>query len=308
MRRIQRVRGTLADGQERTYLYAINGHIRRELGVTSSVLQRQYRSREQRRIVAALRANSSLLVVGEAGCGKTVLGEAVASELSFLGYRLAIAHPAPPKQVLLSIAEQTGVETISIQGKNLTTTELQDAIADFLVDNTAFLIFDNAHRLQPSLRCWLEQLHCQGQPILMLATFPPARDIFLKLPRVELGPLSDGAIREIMVETAAELALVVSNAQLAELQQRCAGNPMLAQRVVREEYLGLDATSPDHTQWVDLTPFIVATLMCLIIVRFIGLGFNSTTLYLVGGILTIAVGVVRILLYSLPRSTGKLGR
>jgi len=45
--------------------------------------------------------------------------------------------------------------------------------------------------------------------------------------------------------------------------------------------------------------------MCLVIIRFLGLGLNSTTLYLVGGILTVAVSVIRLLLYSLPRSKGR---
>lgn len=82
---------------------------------------------------------------------------------------------------------------------------------------------------------------------------------------------------------------------------------MLARRAIDEEYLGLEEPAPDHTQWVDITPFIVTVLMCLVIVRFLGLGLNSTTLYLVGGILTVAVSVIRVLLYSLPRSKGKLG-
>ncbi len=308
---IKRHRRQLANGEERTYIYAVSedGEERRSLGIAdSSVSLTLYRSREKRRIVAALTANSSLLVVGEAGSGKSVLGEAVAEELEQLGYTVAIAHPATVKQTLLSIAEQIGVETESLEGKALTVQGLTEAIAVFLGDNTAFLIFDNAHRLQVSLRCWLEELHCQGQPILLIATFPPARDIFLKLPRIELQPLGDRAIREIMQESAAELGLSLLPGQLANLQQRVGGNPMLARRVVKEEYLGLEDTAPDHTQWIDLTPLIIATLMCLVLVRFLGLGFNSTSLYLLGGILTVVVGVVRLLLYSLPRSKGKLGK
>lgn len=308
---IKRHRRRLANGEERTYIYAVSedGEERRSLGIAdSSVSLKLYRSKEKRRVVAALTANSSLLVVGEAGSGKSVLGEAVTEELEQLGYTVAIAYPMTVKQTLLSIAEQIGVETESLEGKALTVQGLQEAIAEFLGDNTAFLIFDNAHRLQVSLRCWLEELHSQGQPLLLIATFPPARDIFLKLPRIELQPLSDRAIREIMQESAAELGLSLKPGQLANLQQRVGGNPMLARRVVREEYLGLEDTAPDHQQWIDITPLIIATLMCLVLVRFLGLGFNSTTLYLLGGILTVIAGVVRILLYSLPRSKGKLGQ
>lgn len=309
--RIKRHRRKLANGEERTYTYAVSddGTERRSLSTLgSSVSPRQYRSAEKRRIVAALQANSSLLVVGEAGCGKSVLGEAVAEELQQLGYTVAIAEVATVKQSLASVAEQLGIEAETMEGKTLTTQQLQDAIAEYLNENTAFLICDDAHRFPVSLRCWLEQLYCQRQPMLLLATFPPGKDIFLKLPRIELNPLSDRAIREIMLEAAAELGLDLSPAQMAGLQQRCGGNPMLARRTIREEYLGLDATNPDHTQWIDGTPLLIAGLMLCVIVRFIGLGFGSTTLYLLGGILTVAVGVVRIVLYSLPRKSGRLGQ
>jgi hypothetical protein len=49
-------------------------------------------------------------------------------------------------------------------------------------------------------------------PILLLANYPPARDIFLKLPRIELEPMKDSATRAIMLEAAAELNLELSPA------------------------------------------------------------------------------------------------
>ena len=56
------------------------------------------------------------------------------------------------------------------------------------------------------------------------------------------------------------------------------------------------------------TPLLIAGLMCFMILRFLGLGFNNTSLYLLGGILTVAVGVIRIMIYSLPRQSGRLGQ
>ena len=307
MSTIRRHRRRLANGEERVYIYETNSSDHSIETVDSSVYPKFYREEDKRRIVASLQANSSLLVIGFPGSGKSTLLELVALELQKIGFLVAISRPATTKQILVKIASQLGVDVVTLEGKALTTEELQEAIAEFLSQNTAFLICDDAHRLPLGIRCWLENLLALGQPMLLLASNPPERDIFLKLPKMELLPLSDRSIREIMQEAAADLGLEISNAQLAHLQERCAGNPMLAKRVIREEYLGLDETAPDHTQWIDLTPFIVATLMCLVLVRFLGLAFNSTTLYLVGGILTVAVGAVRVLLYSLPRSKGRLG-
>lgn len=307
---IKRHRRKLKNGEERTYTYAVSTDGSHEALSTrsSSVSLPLYRSREFRRIAAALQASSSLLVVSEPGAGKSFLARAVAQELKGMNFQVAILTSGTTKQILTNLAEQLGVDTESLEGKALTAHQLANEIASWLDDHTAFLICDDAHRLTISLRCWLEKLHAQGQPMLLLATFPPARDIFLKLPRIELEPLSNRAIREIMNEAAAELNMTLTPAQFASLQQRVGGNPMLARRVVREEYLGLDGGSHDHAQWIDGTPFLMAALMCLVIVRFIGLGFNSTSLYLLGGILTVAVGVIRILIYSLPRQSRRLGQ
>lgn len=268
---------------------------------------RIYRATEQRRIGAVLRSGSSLLVVAESGMGKSVLGDAIAQELQEEGYLLAIVQPASTKQLLLRIAEQLGVEVTDLEGKNLTTAGLKGAIVDFLSAQTAFLICDDAHHFTPEIRRFLEELHERHCPMLLLATTPPAKDIFLKLPRIELKPLQDIAIRDIMAAHALELGLSIGTAQLAGLQQRCGGNPMLAKRVIQEEYLGLDDTAPDHTQWIDGTPYLIAGLMVFGMVRVIGIGLNSTSLYLIGGVLSVLVGILRIIFYSLPKKSTRLG-
>jgi hypothetical protein len=266
-----------------------------------------YRTAEQRRIAAVLRSRSSLLVVGEAGLGKTVLAEAIAQDLQQEGHPVAVIYPATTKQLMTRVAEQLGIDTQDLEGKNLTVIRLREAIAQFLLGETAFLICDDAHHYSPEFRRFLEILNEQGQPLLLLATAPPAKDIFLKLPRLELKPLGDIAIRDIMAAHALEMGLSVTSAQLAGLQQRCGGNPMLAKRVIQEEFLGLEDTAPDHTQWIDGTPYLIAGLMVFGMVRVIGIGLNSTSLYLVGGILTVLVGILRLLFYSLPKKSTRLG-
>ena len=307
---IEKHRRKLTNGEEKIYTYEVTpeGDYKQLSVRDSSVSSPLYRKQEKKRIVASLLAASSLLVIGEAGCGKSFLAEAVAVELVDAGFTVAKTKSGTVKQVFLHLAAQLGVDSESIEGKSLKTEELADAIADWLLENTAFIICDNAHRMPVSLRCWLERLHELHQPMLLLATFPPAKDIFLKIPRIELNPLKDKEIREIMLAESSALAMEISPGKLAELQQRVGGNPMLARRVVREEYLGLEGKNADHTQWVDGTPFLIAGLTCLVIIRFLGLGFNSTSLYLFGGIITVAIGVIRIMIYSLPRKSGRLGK
>ena len=252
---IKKHRRRLASGEEKVYTYSVSadGTERRSLSIRhSSVSLPVYRSQEKKRIVAALLANSSLLVVSEPGSGKSFLADAVKEELEAQSFIVASPRIGTAKQVLLDIANSLGVDTETLEGKTMNSQQLQSAIALFLEQQIAFLILDDAHRFPVSLRCWLEQLHNQGQPMLLLATYPPARDIFLKLPRIELEPLGDRLIREIMEDEADSLGMALTPGQLADLQQRTGGNPMLARRTVREEYLGLDGHAPDHTQWIDV--------------------------------------------------------
>jgi hypothetical protein len=273
-----------------------------------SVSARCYRTPEKNRIVAALQADSSLLVVSGPGMGKTALARFVADELRTLGFPVALVTPTTAKQVLVDLAEQLGLGISRLDGKIQSATQLQTAITEFVQRHPAFLIFDDAHRLAASLRAWLEQLLAQGQRLLLFATHPPRRDIFLKLPRIELKPLDPSPIRELMEQAAVELGLNFTPGQFAGLQERCGGNPMLARRVVREEHLGLDDTAPDHTQWIDGTPLLIAGLMIFTVLRFIGRGIHSTDLYLIGGVLTVAVGVMRLLVLSLPRKSERMGK
>jgi hypothetical protein len=186
--------------------------------------------------------------------------------------------------------------------------QLQTEITALLAEQRVALLVDDAHRLPVSLRVWLEQLLTQGQPMVLFATHPPRKDIFLKLPRLELKPLDHTQIRELMQEAAAAQNLALSPAQLAILQERTGGNPMLARRVLDEERLGLDATAPDHTEWIDGTPLLLAVLLIFSAVRFLGRGLHQTDLYLLGGFLAVAVGIARLLLASLPRKSNRLGK
>lgn len=136
--------------------------------------------------------------------------------------------------------------------------------------------------------------------MLLLAIDPPRTDIFINIPRIELKPLPEYAIREIMVQAAAERAIALKPSELSKLQERAAGNPMLAVRAVDEEYLGLNVKSGDHRRYFDITPLILLAGIAFVIMRFIGLGTGDQALYIFGGIAAaVFLGLSR-LLYNLP--------
>jgi hypothetical protein len=249
-----------------------------------------------------------MLIVAEAGMGKSHLARRVAEELRVASFPVTCVTPSTPKQTVLDIATQLGVAITNDEGRPLTQMQLQTEITAWLAEQRAVLLVDDAHRLPVSLRVWLEQLLAHGQPMVLFATHPPRKDLFLKLPRLELQPLNHAQIRELMYEAAAAQHLVLSPAQLAALQERTGGNPMLARRVLDEERLGLDATAPDHTEWIDGTPLLLAVLLIFSALRFLGRGLHQTDLYLLGGFLAIAFGLARLLLAALPRQSNRLGK
>ena len=142
--------------------------------------------------------------------------------------------------------------------------------------------------------------------MLILATNPPRTDVFINLPPIMLKPLPEYVIREIMEAAALERELNLKNSDLARLQSRAGGNPMLAQRAIEEEYLGLEVEEGDHRRYFDITPIILLAGIGFVIMRFIGLGTSDQALYIFGGIAAaIFLGLSR-LLYNLPRENGRI--
>lgn len=265
-----------------------------------------YRQAELNRTTASLLADGAILIAGEDGSGKSVLAGAVLEKLQGDGFMVAFIEPATPKQMLLEIAHQFDIPTEDLEGKSLTADKLKRAIAGFLEETTAFLIIDDAHACDAKFRMWLKQLRRNGAPMLLLATDPPRTDIFINIPRIELRPLPEQAIREIMIQAAAERAIALKPSELSKLQERAGGNPMLAARAVDEEYLGLDVESGDHRRYFDITPLILIIGIVFVIMRLVGRGTNDQALYIFGGIAAaIFMGLSRIL-YNLPRESQRI--
>jgi len=266
-----------------------------------------YRVAEERRITAGLLAGQSFLIVSGTGYGKSTLAKHVKSNLENRAFKVIQVDASTPTLMIYTICNQLTIDVTTLDGKRKSNAQLREEVATNLSRKDVILILDNAERYDIKFRVWVCELIEYGCPILVLATCPPRKDLFLKLPRIELKPLDDAAIREIMALEADRMSLPLKKGDLAHWQSRVAGNPMIAKRAIQEEYLGLSETQADHTQWIDGTPFLIAILSALTIVRFLGLGFNSTNLYLLGGILTVSVGVVRLIYYSLPKQSSRLG-
>lgn len=249
----------------------------------------------------ALEAGDGLLIVGGPGTGKSAIGDEVREKLN---KAVMGSYSGSAKELLEDLAEQLGCPIEKEVGENkdgtpktkpMTAPELKAEVGDNLKQSGTVLICDDADRWPVSLRYWLESLQRREVRLLLLASNPPRRDIFLKLPRIEMDGLSSASIREIMIAEATDRGLKLSITELAMLEARSGGNPALARRAVAEHQLGLTSDAADHREYVDGTPLLIVLLGLVSILRYVGMATDNRTLYVIGGICMILAIALRIL-------------
>jgi energy-coupling factor transporter ATP-binding protein EcfA2 len=265
-------------------------------------------------ISQAIEQGESLLIIGEQGSGKSTVANSVKAscEDTFKGVAI-VGYSGSMKVFLNSIGSQLGIELtkpkLNSKGEEvgespMGTDEMKEELACNLKGK--LLIIDDAQTIPNSIKLWLEQLHKDGNQLLIFSIIDPAKGIFLRLGKMELPQPTELQIRDLMQREAIALNLSLSPSRLASLQRRAGKNLMLAKKVVRDESLGIDS-GVEHRDYVDISPFIMAGLSGLAVVRFIGLGLGDRTLYIVGGVAMVVSLMLKYLTRGLTRNRKRLG-
>lgn len=265
--------------------------------------QRLYREAEKRRIVAAILAKSSILVVGAEGMGKTYLASAVVEQLRNQDFAVVLVEPTSPKQMLMEICDQLGLEATTIEGKSMTIDQLRSHISSYLATNTVVLVLDDAHLFEQKQRLWFKLLTKQRQPMAVFATSPPKTDLFLSLAPLSLTRLPEPAIRELMELASLEYGVNLSTSELAALQPRAGGNPTLARRIIEEFYLGIgsDEEASDAINiYFDAAPLVLILGIIIVSMRFVALGINNPEMYIFAGVGSTIFIFISKLLFRIP--------
>jgi energy-coupling factor transporter ATP-binding protein EcfA2 len=157
-------------------------------------------------VVKAIAAGNSVIVLGEAGTGKTDFALALHEEMSgefnsaMPSASVAIAtYKGSIKKFYQAIAFQLDIPTTETQyNKNGDPTGEKDltvdAIKQEILDNSGedtLLIFPEAKRLTTSIRYWIEDMMSAGARVVCFAVANPGRDIFLEMLEIELELPSD---------------------------------------------------------------------------------------------------------------------
>lgn len=274
----------------------------------------EFRQPEIDLICSAIDAKQSLLLIGKTGEGKSYFAQKVDEELSARGWVCWRGrYEGQAKSLFESIAVRFDIPTtieINDEGKEkaMTAIQLKAELADNLARANWILIFDDADRLPVSFRYWLEELHRLNVRLLLVSAPPMPKDIFLKLVRIQLRPFDKSFLRSMMADEAQAQGIQISAAQLADFESRVGSNPALAKRIVSEQRLGLVSDMEgDRPDYIDGTPFIIALLAAVSVIRFIGRGLGDNSLYIIGGIAMVATMIVKILYQAANRRNRRLG-
>jgi len=254
-------------------------------------------------VFKAINARRNVLVIGEAGSGKTVFAHSLKDHFP----KAALVNYVESGQFVTDLATQLKIVTENEKGNQLSAKVLKSEM--MLNCSHEILIIDDAHRLSAGLRYWLEAFLIKSESIcVLLAIDNPRKDLFLKCTELELSPPSDEDIRQAMIAEAVHRSIKLSPGRLSALQSKAGKNLMLARKLVQEESLGLSPDTGEHAQYFDIAPFVAAGLAALGIVRFIGLGLGDRTLYIIGGVAMLAGLTLKYLGQGMSRRSRRLGR
>jgi hypothetical protein len=253
------------------------------------------RNNEKIFLCETLRRGQALLMFGDWGCGKTYLALQVRDAIAGSIY---LPWASPVGDFVKALAGYLGVEATTLKGDvgkekyvRKTQQELLVEIGAELEKTKPVLIIDKAQSIPVTLRNHVEQWIDRGVAILLVATLPQGRELYLKFPRWKLKPLSYWDSYRLVKEMAIARNVEIRHEQARAIASKGNGNPQLLLRAVNELSIDVETEVDAATDWIDLTPVVLVFLCLLIVLRYIGQGTNNSNLMIMGGLAAIAVRI-----------------
>ena len=249
------------------------------------------RNSEKIFITETLMRGQALLMFGDWGVGKTHLALQIKDSIPNSIY---LPWASPVGDFVKALAGYLSIDpTRQSNGRDVRKTqqELLVEIGDELAKTKPVLIIDKAQSIPVTLRNHAEQWIDRSVPILLVATLPQGRELYLKFPRWKLKPLSYWDSYRLVKELAVQKGVELSNHQIRAIASKGNGNPQLLLRAVNEKSIDIETEVDAATDWIDLTPVVLVMLCLLIVLRYIGQGVNNSNLVIMGGLAAVVARI-----------------
>lgn len=260
--------------------------------------------------------NIPTLIIGEPGIGKSKLVSELMERIQRRS--IVIENLRAPKPTLLenviwqlhkegnlkliddNYSLSLGFDELKKLFRNKTIIQLAEVVRDSIFSSDYVIIFDSLTGLTQANKIIIEKLFETGNPIIACSNkikkSIELESLYRKFSQIELKPINKKTMLQIIDEKTKDIE---AGDWLKLLQTKimnaCCGNPGIADKMIKEahslSYGGELSLSQIRAiqepylerKYFDLTPFVIISIACFGILRFIGIGTNDTLLYIVGG-------------------------
>ncbi len=238
-----------------------------------------------------LRERKGFVLTGQHGIGKSALLEWASDYAP--GKVAFISSTWTVKEILKSICIDWDLQVTNDSGESVSQSKWQSTWMDRAVyscDASAnWLMIDDIHQATPAILRRIKIM--RDRCIIAVAGVPPfrreeLRRILWGLPEIRVKTLSNTAMTRIATLAA---PLLQSRTPVAEAVHASRGIPGQLMHALRGEVT--PETAKTAGEEIDISPVLLLGLVAIMVTRYIAVGLESTSLYLLGG-LGMSVGLI----------------